>query len=102
MCRACWVDYGSPAIRNDRVLAAVAAIRELYELTASGGNLHVIVDDWNIDDEYFERDPCDENYWDADPEQLAVERRCFALLKAMTVDERASALALHDKFITGS
>lgn len=98
MCFGCWVEYGSPTIRNDRTLAAVDLIGAVYEHSCVGGNLHVQLDDWNIEDEFFEGDMTVYKCHEATPEQLAAERACYAAFKAMSLAERASALAFYSRF----
>lgn len=96
MCYGCWEDFGFPMIRNERTEAAAVLVRDVYEHSPVGGNLHVIADDWNIEDEHFERGlDCSPG---TTPRQHECEKRCFDALKAMTLDERASALAIHDGF----
>lgn len=98
MCMGCWNEYGRPNIDNEMVRAAVPLIRSVYDFSAVGGNLHCELDDWNIDNNFFEGefDPYDKA---APEDQLAAERKCFDAFKAMTLDERASALARFDGFI---
>jgi hypothetical protein len=98
VCRACWGEYGSPAIDTPAVREAAASIRDVYEWSGVGGNLHVEIDDWNLEDRNFEFDPIAENVHESGPDQLAVERRCWDRLKALTEDGRASALALYEGF----
>jgi len=115
MCCECWDEKGSPRIDNERVRAAQALIAAVYEYKASGGNLHIALDDNNLEDEHLEfcsrqiargghpEDP-DHCPWytkskldDPDsPEQLAAERVCCDALMAMSLDERVSALAIWD------
>lgn len=101
MCQACFDDYtitDSPAIRE-----AASAVVAVYEMSCVGGGLHVIVDDVNIGDEFFEH----EEFWrdchrsldeyrstsdDVTDERIAREQRCYSLLRSLTVDERASAI----------
>jgi hypothetical protein len=105
------------------VRAAAAAIAEVYEHSCVGGNLHIVLDDWNLEDGNLEfcdgcitgagQMPLEPDAHEAHqrynrekrdnpdpPEQLAAERRCHDLLKVLTEEERASALALNDGFWT--
>ncbi len=82
---------------TERTAAVVTMIASLYEVAPAGGNLHCELDDWNIDDEFFEGEFSPYNK-DVPATQLALERELFEALKAMTLAERASALALHDGF----
>jgi hypothetical protein len=100
MCIGCWNEFGRPEIDSAAVREAAAAIAEVYEYSCVGGNLHITLDDWNLGDGNL--DSCAqsirENVHEAGPEQLEAESRCLALLRALTEDERASALALHEGF----
>ena len=121
MCYGCWEEAGKPQIDTPAVVDAAAAVEAVYEHSCVGGNLHIVLDDWNIEDSHLEFCsqcidgagvmPLDDNAADFHrqyneqrranpdpPEQLAAERRCCELFKALTEDERASALALHDGF----
>jgi hypothetical protein len=100
MCRGCWEKYETPQIDNPVVREARRAIDAVYEFSCVGGNLHIAIDDWNLDD--GDLDSCAEfiaENEDGDgPEQLAAERYCLGLLREMSEDERASALALQSGF----
>lgn len=93
MCIGCWQRCGSPVINNDKIRDAVKLIEEVYFYNGAGGNLHVQLDDWNIENEFFE------NYklFDASicDEQKDAEIKCFNALKLLTLEERASALSLY-------
>lgn len=102
MCQGCYENYGSPAIISDTVIEAAKLIEEVYSFDAVGGNLHIAVDDWNLDDEsleWLELDWMPEHQHDTDPEQFDAETRCLAALKSLSVPERASAMALQREFI---
>ena len=98
MCENCWSEYGAPALINERTRAAAAMIARVYEFNDVGGNLHSIVDDWNLDDDDFAEDEMPV-YHDAGPEQLEAERAAWGMLKGMSLPERPSALALPDRFL---
>lgn len=99
MCKACWEGAGAPRIDNPLVRAAARAVAEVYEFSCVGGNLHIYIDDYNLEDPWFEGDEADrlvaEDVHEAGPEQLAAERYCLGLLRALTEEERYSAVALH-------
>jgi hypothetical protein len=82
------------------VREAAAAIGTVYEFSCVGGNLHIALDAWNLGDGKLDfcAGSIRDNVHEADPHQLACESRCLALLRALTEDERASALALHEGF----
>lgn len=112
MCEGCYEDYGRPAIITDRTLMAADLVGQVYGFSGAGGNLHIVLDDWNIEDDNL--DFCSKQidaggYYDSKypderdtPEQLAVERRCCDAFMRMSIAERASALALHDGYLTSS
>jgi hypothetical protein len=123
MCYECWEEYGKPTIDTPIVRAAAEAVAKVYETSCTGGNLHIVLDDWNIKDGNLEFCskcidgagvmPLDGSTFEGDlrynaeklanpdpPEQLAAERRCCDLFQQITEEERASALALNDGFWT--
>lgn len=99
MCEGCYERYEHPAIVSERTRAAAVLIARVFELHGTGGNLHVEIDDWNLDDEFFvEFKP-----WmvkeDMRQGQAEAEMACFLALKEMSLDERVSAMALHDGYL---
>lgn len=98
MCEGCYAEFGFPKVVNGDTLHAAGLMAKVYEFSCVGGNLHCELDDWNIDDVFFKDEfkPYDVG---VSAEQLAAERECFDALKAMSLDDRASALALYDKFL---
>lgn len=94
MCEGCWHEEGAPRINNERVRLAAAAITALYVDHLAGGGLHIVTDDWNLEDssvEFCERHMAEHG---AD----AAERAALATLKPLSQAERASALALERGF----
>jgi len=91
MCISCWQEYGSPKIINENVLSAVEVIRELYDESCVGGNLHIVVDDWNIEDENLA--------WCGAKELSDTEKKCFDALSLLSIGERASALAIVEELV---
>lgn len=103
MCYGCYEGAGSPAIINDKTKTAAALVAKVYEYSLVGGNAHIVVDDWNLEDDNIRwclDTALAENVHEADDEQLAAERVCLEALLALTPPERASAMALHDGFIS--
>jgi len=92
MCEGCWEEHGSPKIDNAKVRAAARLVRRLYETFPTGGNLHIITDDWNISDRDIEF--CSGFKSEMKPDELA----CLNAFSEMTKAERASALGLVDEF----
>lgn len=70
------------------VWRAVSAVRQVYRDNMVGGNLHAIIDDWNIEDECFTGvgDLFTRNEEDA-----------YLLLKELSVFDRARVLYLADR-----
>lgn len=95
MCKKCWKEYGSPKIMNKNVLGAVALITRVYEQSHSGGNLHIQLDDWNLEDEFFEEF---KEYCETPVEQVKIEKECFQKMKSLSIAERASAVSFFWRF----
>jgi len=98
MCFECWVlGYGSPKIRNEKVEAAIGLIEKVYEFNLAGGGLHVMIDDWNLEDGHFDVESREhliafQKHRKFSDEQVVAELKCFDALADMTTKERASAL----------
>lgn len=102
MCKRCYEEEGSPRIVNESTVAAAAAISKVFEYSCVGGNAHVVIDDWNVEDWNINaalRDWLPENVHDADDAQLEAEREALERLLALSYDERVSALAIHDQIL---
>ena len=87
MCMDCWKHYGSPRMKNKKIEAATIAIRNLYKDHIMGGDLHIVVDDWNLEDHHLKW--CFKNktaVWDD------LHDKCYNALDILTVPQRASAL----------
>ena len=95
MCEGCWQEYGCPRIATEQTKTVAEMVRRLYAMPdgCAGGNLHIYTDDWNLEDEFFER-PALEIYHTYSNEQLALERDIYLRLRAMSVADRAASLAL--------
>ncbi len=93
MCYSCWENEGKPAIINSKVCRAAALIRGLYQDHDGGGHLHIVTDDYNIEQENVD--------WCVDhmTEATDIELRCGKALQAMSEEERGSAIALWEGFI---
>lgn len=106
MCKSCYEGYGSPVVRNEKVTKAVELIEDIYsqENCGAGGLAHIVVDDWNLDDSSinFCLGECAR---DIVNERVGRDGRlaCIGLLnqfKSMTIEERCTALAIYDGFIS--
>ena len=103
MCNACYIRYGSPSIVNERTRAAAALVDRIYDHSCVGANAHIVTDDWNLEDSHIDwclKEALAENYHQSTPDQLAIEKAALESLRALTMDERASAMAIHDKILT--
>lgn len=93
MCDSCYEKYGSPTLETEKVRQAAEAIEELYSMHGAGGMMHIVVDDWNLEDDSVEW--CGKYMADKKPD--ACEIRVYELFKRMTVEERASALVFRKR-----
>lgn len=83
MCIGCWQEYGSPKIVNENVLKCYKILPHINPC----GPLHIIVEDFNIEGEFIES--CSR-----DKDLNEQEKELLDLFRTMTLQERASALAL--------
>ena len=97
MCEGCYEEYGRPEIINGMTISAAKLIERVYSFSEVGGNLHIHLEDWNIEDEYF--DEFVVYRIEASKDQIMHEKECFSMLKAMTLLERVSALAIAHGYI---
>lgn len=83
-----------------RTLKAAKLIANVYEHDPVGGNAHIVVDDWNVEDHHIDfcLECCDRNTRQ-DIEKLKAERDCLLFLIGLSIPERYSALAIHDGII---
>jgi hypothetical protein len=100
MCELCWQEYGKPQSNNPKVIEAVSAIELIYEYHLAGGGLHIILDDWNLDDGSlrFCRKYIEDTNYDVDPEQLQAELTCLELFEKLSENDRAAALGLREGY----
>jgi len=95
MCQACWrKHYNASRIDTERVRAARDAIAKVYDFSLVGGNLHVMLDDWNIGYEGFNGEILGWIAAEENTEKRAAELTCFEAMRDLPLLERASALAL--------
>lgn len=97
MCEGCWNEMGSPKLVSPKIREAARLIDGIYEFSGVGGNAHIVVDDFNLGDDSIQYclDHLGENFHEAGKEQLDYEKKALLALKELTLEERASALALH-------
>ncbi len=94
-----WIKYGCPREMTPKVLKVVDYVRELSATDESGGNLHHIVCDWNIEDEHVQGPMHVIN--NASTQQIWLEAMCQFALAALTLAERATVLAIVDGALAG-
>ena len=101
MCYSCYEKYGKPSIVNHTTKRTAELVRVIYEFSDVGGNAHIVLDDFNIEDHHVEGCLNDVRIKEASGEtgQLQAERKCLEAFQAMTLDERASALAIYEGWI---
>lgn len=102
MCYACWTEEGQPKIVSEKTRRAASLIGEVYRHRGAGGNLHIVVDDWNHEEENVQwcLERILENTNNDPEEQIKAEKECAEFLLTLTDEERLSALAIHDKLLT--
>jgi len=91
MCDVCWVGYGSPRIEGPKIEVGIVHVQQVYAAKGGsmGGGLHVVLDDWNIEDESIESALKE----DLDSSTLTfTEVQCARYLLTLTLAERASVL----------
>ena len=106
MCRGCWEEAGKPAMVTPAIFAAVASVKRVFDLHCMGGNLHIVIDDWNLEDDHlaFCRSAVSRGLrgdW-PDLPLLASEMDCLNHLEPMSEQERASVLARYSGFTEDS
>lgn len=128
MCQQCWEGAGSPANWNAQIAEALQLTRELYAIHPTGGPLHTVLEDCNIDgtiEPYYDgwvgggwpgHDDLDALFYDGIPiaeldplapavvEGLGRSTRQIcdelaALLNTMPESDRYAMLAYHDGLI---
>jgi hypothetical protein len=101
MCVNCWIERGSPQINNDKVKSLVEVIGRVYDISCVGGLLHIVLDEWNLEDENVKwclEDAIPENFHQHSEEEIAIEIECALALLSATEEERGSALARFEGF----
>jgi hypothetical protein len=103
MCIGCWIEAGSPRIINEATRQAAKLINDFYELpgASSGGDAHIVIDDWNLEDSNIEYciESAKKNEFNNSDE---CQKACLVLLvflKTLSLEERYSAMALSEEII---
>ena len=89
MCYGCYMKEGAPVLMTDAVKAIAPRIRD----ADSFGGLHIVVEDWNLEDEDIQ--------WCVDRAEgiTESERQLGRDMLALSFDERVTAMALADGYI---
>ena len=92
----CWKQYSEPKIVNEKTTKAATMIKQVYEYNPVGSNLHIVLDDWNLEDNHVKEclNWIGENVHKSTPEQIEIEKELANMMLAMNMAERASALAI--------
>lgn len=100
MCEKCWRSYDAPAVWNEDVKKSVGLIKTIYEHEPVGNPLHVVLDDWNLEDCFINDDWSDEWLSTVDKEAVSAARELIPVFLKLSLEERYSALAYaHDYLI---
>lgn len=97
MCYTCYTEYGLPKIDNSYVRNAASLIKKLM---CASLHLHIILDDWNIEDEHLDycNDLIEKDNGETCESHLTEERTCINALRYLSIYERVSALAIAEGY----
>jgi hypothetical protein len=97
MCCDCLEEYDPEPVSDEKMAEVIAAIKEVYaqEGGSTGGGLHIVLDDWNIED--YHVDYClnwiqTDGFYGDNHAWRAVDLRCAKLLRELTEGQRASVM----------
>ena len=103
MCYSCWAEDGKPSELPENADVIVEAINELYVRPDgfTGGPMHVVTDDWNVDCvetclRNVDRDLA-AGTWSRETCEAA--RKVGELMLPLTENQRSAVLAKRDGFI---
>lgn len=100
MCKECWQGNGAPAVWNENVKKSVGLIKKIYEHEPVGNPLHVVLDDWNLEDCFIEVPGDDRFLASVEQEAVVAARELVPVFLNLSLEERYSALAYaHDYLI---
>lgn len=104
MCYDCYEKNGKPTIVNKKTKKAAKLIGKIYEQDdcGAGGYAHIVVDDWNLDDNSI--DSCIIDATKGESDYISKKGRnvclnCLNYLKELSEEERYSAMAIHSNFL---
>ena len=97
MCQVCWSEQGCYSIVNETTKKAAALIKQVSEF----GHLHIIVSDWNLEDESltFCLGEVVKNKKRLPFSDLKPEMDLLAILDGMSAEERSSAMAIANNLV---
>lgn len=96
MCYGCYEEAGKPRVVTPETAKAAGLISMLNEF----GPLHIIVSDWNLEDDniaFCSGEEQTERYWSGPMSDN--DRALLRLLRTMTLEERVSAMALANGYL---
>lgn len=94
MCIDCWRENGAPSVWNEDVKKVVRLIYTVYEHDPVGNPLHVVLDDWNLDDCFIGIDEEDTEWLAQIPAQaVSAARELIPVFRKLSMEERYSVLA---------
>lgn len=100
MCYGCWTEQGSPK----DLPSNFAEIRELLDRLGEKepfvvGPLHLQIEDWNLEDEFFEGELEVVEFQDGRREEATpLKKAIYAKLGAIPEAQRYAVMALHEGF----
>ena len=94
------VSFGSEDDLTPDQLAVQEVADAIYDINAVGGCLHIVLDDYNFEDDsidYCERFCGSEDDWACkqDPELRPLVAECVRLLRKLTYRQRVQCLCMH-------
>lgn len=101
MCETCWTNNGGHNIINERTIKAAELIQAIYDSEdgGAGGYAHIVVDDWNLEDDSINFSINAINEGDLAEETGRACLECLTYLKGLTWEERVSALAIQNEYL---
>lgn len=100
MCKWCWDKY-KPVEVSPLVKSVANLIKKIYAFHSAGGSLHIVLDDWNLDNSSLEF--CEYlirvNKYNESRRLINLEVECINLLRGADINTRATALALANYYI---
>ena len=98
MCENCWRDHGAPTKWTPEIARCAELIADVFDDSCVGAEAHIAIDDWNLDDHSIQA--CLEWGPHGDGSTWPTARAALEALLRLTVEERASALALAEGYFT--